>query len=269
MKQVNPKYYDQEYFKFQSVSPNFSKKLKISNFHKKYQEIADLISLKPSDRICDFGCGNGDLSFLLSLKYNCCINAIDYSPDAISICRSNLALFQKNTNQDQKIKFYNRDNQHLPLLKKIKIVYFCDVFEHLYQSEINSIINKISKWGNPDIIVHTDNNLYLKYIEPIINLICLLTKKTTIEQLQQQKKFHQKRHVNLTNPYKLKKDMAKRGYFQTKLEYPKISQNTIKQQLGPLSKYKFLVSFSFFILKMFPVFFPSFYSVYSKNHTNS
>lgn len=269
MKQVNPKYYDQKYFEFQSASPNFKKKITPSNFVKKYQEIASLISLAPSDHICDFGCGNGDLSFLLSLKYHCRISSIDYSPDAINICQSNLALFQKNTNPNPNIKFYNRDNQHLPSLKKIKAVYFCDVFEHLYPSEIKFIIKSITKWGNPDIVVHTDNNLYLKYVEPVIELICLLTKKTTKDQLRQQKKFHQKRHVNLTNPYRLKKDMAKLGYYQVKLQYPQIDQKTIRQQLGPLSKFGFLVSVSSFVLKLFPIFFPSFYSVYSsKNHTN-
>ncbi len=270
MKQVNPKYYDQKYFEFQSVSPDFTKKLGPSNFHKKYQEIASLIPLAPSDHICDFGCGNGDLSFLLSLKYNCRISSIDYSPDAIKICQSNLSLFQKKTYSQPNIKFYNRDNQHLPSLKKIKAVYFCDVFEHLYPSEIKLIIKSVAKWGDPEIIVHTDNNLYLKYIQPITNLICLLTRKITKDQLHQQKIFHQKRHVNLTNPFKLKKYMAKLGYYQTKLQYPKIDQNTILQQLGPLSKFHLLVSLSSLVLKLFPIFFPSFYSVYSsKNHTNS
>lgn len=256
MKQVSPKYYDQKYFEFQSASPNFKKKITPSNFVKKYQEIASLISLAPSDHICDFGCGNGDLSFLLSLKYHCRISSIDYSPDAINICRSNLVLFQKNTNPNPNIKFYNRDNQHLPSLKKIKAVYFCDVFEHLYPSEIKFIIKSITKWGNPDIVVHTDNNLYLKYVEPIIELICLLTQKTTKNQLRQQKKFHQKRHVNLTNPYRLKKDMAKLGYYQVKLQYPQIDQKNHPSTTRPIIKIQFFCISIFFCLKIISCIFP-------------
>lgn len=220
MKQVNPKYYDQKYFEFQSASPNFKKKITPSNFVKKYQEIASLISLAPSDHICDFGCGNGDLSFLLSLKYHCRISSIDYSPDAINICQSNLTLFQKNTNPNPNIKFYNRDNQHLPSLKKIKAVYFCDVFEHLYPSEIKFIIKSITKWGNPDIVVHTDNNLYLKYVEPVIELICLLTKKNYQKPTPSTKKIPPKKACQFNQPLSTQKRYGKTRILSSETAIP-------------------------------------------------
>lgn len=267
MKQVNTKYYDQKYFQFQSSSPDFSKKLKTTDFHKKYKEISSLISLKPNDFICDYGCGNGDLSFLLYLRFHCHITAIDYSPDAIKICQSKLKLFQKNTVPNCTIKFLNKNNQNIPKLKNIKVVYFCDVFEHLYPHEIKFIISQISQWGNPNVIVHTDNDIYLKYISPFFSLVALLTKKTSLKKLKQESLFDKKRHVNLTNPKKLTKYMAKLGYCLDVVKYPQIDKKTIKLQLGNLSKFKILVNTSFFLLKYFSFLSPSFYAVYQKKTT--
>lgn len=264
MKQVNPKYYDKKYFKFQSNSPNFSKKLNLKSFHKKYSEIASLLKLKTTDHICDYGCGTGDLSFLLNIKYKCQTTSIDYSKDAINICQEKLLLFKKNTNPNAKINFLNKNNQNIPNLKNIKAVYFCDVFEHLYPSEIKFIFNKISNWNNPYIIIHTDNDFYLKYIEPIIFFIALIIKKTSLKQIKQQKNFNKKRHINLTNPKRLSREMKKNGYKQILLRYPKIDKKTIKTQLNNLSKFNLLINFCYFCLNLFPQLSPSFYAIYKK-----
>ena len=265
MKQVKPTLYNQKYFDFQSNSSSFNNKLKISDFHKKYHEIISLISLSSSDHVCDYGCGNGDLSFLIYLKSKCKITAIDYSSDAIKICLSKLDHFKKNTDSNIDIKFLNKNNQNIPKLKNIKAVFFCDVFEHLYNHEIDYIIKQIFQWNNPKIIIHTDNNIYLKYIYPIANLLALLTRKTTIKKLKAEHLFHQKRHVNLTNPKKLTLKMNKLGYELVKIKYPNIDKKTIKIQLGNLSKYPFLINISFFLLKIFPFLSPSFYALYKRN----
>jgi len=266
MKQVKPKLYDKRYFDYQSTSPDFSQKLIKNNFHKKYQKITDLIKLKPTDKVCDFGCGNGDLSFLLFLKYQCQTTAIDYSSDAIKICKAKLNKFKKNTSKQVNIKFYNLDNLHLPTLKNIRVVYFCDVFEHLYPDEINLVVNTVSKWGNPNIIVHTDNNLYLKLVQPIIDTMSLIMGKATLKQIKQRKEFDQKRHVNLTNPRQLRKNMKKLGYQQTILTYPNIDIQTIKNQLGKLSNFKSIINLSKIILHIFPFLIPSFYCLYTKDN---
>lgn len=261
MKQVNQKYYDHKYFNFQSNSPDFSLKLTPNNFHKKYLEIASILKLDPRDKICDLGCGTGDLSFLLWLKYHCSVVAIDYSTDAIKICRQKKKLFNKN-NSHPKILFLNRNNQCLPNLTNIKAVYLCDVIEHLYPSEVDFILNQIIKWGKPNILIHTDNNNYLKLIQPFINFISLVLKKTNLKKLRKIKKFHQKRHVNLTTPRKLTKIMKQYGYYPKTIKYPKVDQQTIIKQLGPLARYKILIYISNKFIKLMPFLSPSFYSLY-------
>lgn len=89
------------------------------------------------------------------------------------------------------------------MLENIKAVYFCDVFEHLYAYEIKQIIKYISRWGKPRIVVHTDNNNYLRYIEPILNILGLISGNTTLKKIHQKNQFNKIRHVNLTTPKKL------------------------------------------------------------------
>ena len=265
MKQVDSKYYDSKYFQYQSNSPNFSKKLKLVNFLKKFKEISSLVSLKSTDLICDYGCGTGDLSFVLSLKYNCQIIGIDYSKTAITICNKKNILFQKITQPNSKIKFLNKNNNEIPKLKNVKAIFFCDVFEHLYDHEIKLILEQVSSWHkNPIIVIHTDNNHFLNKIEPLINFIKIISQKTTFEKIKNEKKEEQKRHVNLTNSKELTKKMAKYGYKLIKLQYPKLDKKTIKIQLGNLSVIKPIINLSFLALKIFPSLNPSFYAVYQK-----
>jgi 2-polyprenyl-3-methyl-5-hydroxy-6-metoxy-1,4-benzoquinol methylase len=266
MKQVSYKYYDKKYFNYQSSSPDFTQKLESFSFHKKYQEISNLVKLKSSDLVCDYGCGNGDLSFLLFLKYKCHIKAIDYSPTAIKICQNKLKLFSKNTKPCTKIEFINKNNNSITKYKNVKVVFFCDVIEHLYPQEINMVIKNISSWGNPLIIIHTDNNNYLKFIQPFINLLSLISGSASIKEIVRNYHLNRQRHVNLTTPKKLKKTLLKLGYSQNKLVYPTVDIPTITQQLGGLSRFSFFIKISSFFVNTFPFLSPSFYSVYSKTH---
>ena len=269
MPQVNPKYYDKNYFQQQSLSPDFNKQLKASDFQSKYQQSISLSSFKKNDIVCDYGCGTGDLSFLLSLKYDCQIIAIDYSPDAIKICKEKLKLFKKHTNPQAKIKFLNKSNKEIPNLKNIKTIFFTDVFEHLYDSEIKFLINKIKKWDNtPEIIVHTDNNNYLKFIQPIINTISLLLRSTTIKTIKTNRDFDKKRHINLTNPKELKEKMNRFNFQQIKVKYPRPSIKMVKNQLSKLAKFKFITNTSLFLIKKIPILSPSFFALYRFNSVN-
>lgn len=266
MKQINPKLYNQEYFKHQSASPDFNKKIKITDFQVKYKKIASLTKIKPNQIICDYGCGTGDLTFFLSLKYNCKIIAIDYSSDAIKICKNKLKLFKKNTNSKAQIKFLNKNNKQIPDLKNIKTVFFSDVFEHLYDSEINLILFKILKWNKTtDIAIHTDNNRYLNFIKPIIQTIGLISKTTTVNKIKKENLFNQKRHINLTNPNKLKKKMKSLGFNQIKIIYPYPSVFAVKSQLGKLSNSKRIVNLSLKIIRKIPTLSPSFFALYRFN----
>ena len=213
----------------------------------------------------DFGCGNGNLSFYLALKYHPTIIGIDYSKDAIVICNERKTVLLNKKVNLSKISFVNRNNQSLPELNNISAIYACDVFEHMYDTEINKVLKIFKRWKgkkNIKLIVHTDNDLYLNFVRPLLDLLALITGKTTIKFLTGRNIEEKKVHVNLTNPSKLNRLMSRHGFHQNILTYPKVTTKKISQQLGPLSRFRLLVQTAFIILSVLKFLSPSFYAVY-------
>lgn len=262
MKSVPSTHYNQKYFQEMFKSPQLDTKPKLSDFSRKYKEISSLLKLKKGDSVVDFACGNADLSFYLSLLYNPHITAIDYSKDAIKIATTKLKKFSQHY-QDKHITLIHSDNQHLPKLKNIKAVYLADVVEHLYPQELESLLKTFSQWGtNPYLLIHTDNSLYQFFIRPFINLAQLILHPSSYKQIFSSLKMDYRMHINLTNPRKLKKTLEKQNYYHLKTLYPSIDPETIKNQLGPLSKISFLNKVLLLILPKLQFLLPSFYSLY-------
>lgn len=260
MKSVNPKKYNKNYWGI-FKQPNYaSYHPRLAN--KKFREINSLIKIKKTDFIVDLGCGQGDMCFYLSAKYNCQIIGIDYSKDAINLANKHLKDFRTKY-KSANIKFYNLNNQHLPNLKNVKYVFLNDVIEHLYCQELKLMFNKIKDWGNNTrIAIHTDNNIYIRFIRPFTDIIGKCIGSFDKNYFSSRKNI-EKLHVNLTNPYQLKKFMSNLKYKQIKLDYPQVDIKTINNQLGfkknnPIS---FLIKF---FLNLFRPLSPSFYAIYIK-----
>lgn len=264
MKQVSSKIYDKDFFHRvygnDNLNTDFHRGLSKSYYH----EMAILLKLDPNDTVVDYGCGNGSLSFLLWKKYQCNIISFDYSKEAISICKDRLDKY-KRTFPDMKINFQVANNDSLPKLKNIKAVYFCDVIEHMYDTEIKVAINEIKKWSMDGtyLVFHTDNNLYLYYIRPLINLMMIIFQKKKIRDIINESEEEKKVHINLTNFIKLKKSMKKLGLVHISTTFPKITKDKIKKQLSILGAYKPIVSACYYFLNIIPHISPSFYSIYS------
>ncbi len=263
-KQTSSRHYNQQYFSsISSSSPDFSKKINRSQFQTKYKQIGRLLKLKTKDTIIDYGCGPGDLSFYLYLKYHCQVIGIDRSAPAINICRQKLEQLNLQLKQTPKIRFINHNNQNLPEFKNIKVVYFIDVLEHLYDSEIKTVLDQIPKWNHksaPLIVIHTDNNLYLKYISWVFHLFSILTGKQKLTNLINDLQKNKQLHINLTTPKKLKQKMTNFGFKQIKLLYSPPTLNTITAQLG--LKNKILAATLKIILQKVKSLSPGFYAVY-------
>jgi len=262
MKSVSSKVYNHEYFTEMFHSPDFDQKLSPKSFSKKYQEIASLLNINSSEHIVDFACGNGDLSFYLSLLFNPKITAIDYSSSAIDIAKDKLSKFKKH-HQSSKISFLVSSNKHLPKLKNVKAIYLADVVEHLYPNEIEYLLKIFSSWSkNPYLLIHTDNSLYQFLIRPFLTLLQLIINPSSFNDIKKYLLMDIKMHVNLTNPRKLQKTLLRQNYHLVKTIYPKVNINTIYNQLGPLKKLKFLPKILIKILPKLNFLLPSFYSLY-------
>lgn len=270
MKQVDPQSYSADYFLKAYDSPDYSKKIDNHHFPKKFYLISGLISILPGDTIVDFGCGNGDFTFLINQKFGCSVIGIDYSKTAIDICLQKLALYQQNyPDKSKKISFINADNSHLPELQHIKAVFLNDVVEHLYNEEIRLIFNKFKNWNHhnyPKILIHTDNDIFLRFFYWLPTLYSLITGKMTLQQLKVTLNYSRRYHINLTNQYKFKKVMRSVGFNEERVAYPVIDQDSIIRQLyGPVPK--FISNFITFSLRRFHFAFPSFFAVYSPSRS--
>jgi SAM-dependent methyltransferase len=266
-KQVDVKKYNRDYYENLYNSPEYSNNFSWDEFGNIYKELTNLIAISPNNNVIDFGCGNGELTFCLYKKYGCNITGIDYSKYAINIANENLMKLNKK-NPVTKIKFINSNNDALPNFDNIDYVYFCDVLEHMYENEIFLVLNKIKSWRknkNLRIVIHTDNDLFLKFVRPLLDIISIIFGVSSVEEIKNRNNWENERHVNLTNPAKLKKYVEKFEFKQIKLAYPQISLNRVEKQLGKMSRIVGFKNIVFYCVKYFSFLSPSFYAIYEYN----
>lgn len=264
MKQTNAKKYGYEYYENAYGHSIYDSTLNYftSKHFDIYKEIVNLVKIKPNDKVIDYGCGNGDLAFYLT-SLNCRVTGIDYSKETIDICNEKLKKIKRLINID----FINCNNDSLPRFKNVKVVFFCDTIEHMYDEEITVVLEKIKEWNEIDdiqIAIHTDNANYLKFIKPFFDLMFIILKVKTIEQIKEDYNIEQELHVNLTTPRKLQLKMERLGYQQMILSYPEITKERVERQLGELRKIPFLTTFCLFLLKRSQICSPNFYALYKK-----
>jgi len=267
MKQVKPEKYDKEYFEHVFQSLDYSKEVELGSFKHIYRTMGDMLKINSRDTVVDFGCGNGDLSFYLNKKYDCNVMGIDYSKDAVLLCKANLTKYLIKNRTNSSITFKNINNDQLPKLTNITAVYFCDVLEHMYDHEIQLVLNQVANWikdGHIYLVVHTDNNIYQKVIRPFIDLLSIIAGSESFVSLRKRNSWEKERHINLTNPYKLSKKMAKWGYNENVLKFPTASLSVIKKQLGPLGNNKIFVLVIRKVLRKLSFLSPTFYVIYEK-----
>lgn len=261
MKQVSAKKYDASYYE-NNYFFDYNRKVRLEDYGDVQKRIAEMLSLKETDNIIDFGCGVGSLIFYLSLKYKCNAIGIDYSKDAIKVCQEYKKKIVQNNKADQKkITFLNKSITELPHFKNIKAVYLQDVIEHLYDEEIYKMLEKFKTWNKNEIylILHTDNNLYLKYLRPLEDLISLFLHKATKEEINRRNKYEDERHINLMTVNQMKRKLLKQGFVIEKVEYSTISYEKIQAQLKNSWQSRPLLKIIYYSAKILLFLRPSFY----------
>lgn len=270
LKSVDAKKYDTDYFESVLSHVDYTKKVTTSDFKSIHQTIALLVKHTSTDLVVDFGCGNGDLAFLLAMKYKCRVIGIDYSKNAIDIAKKNAnSLVKSKSLPADRVTFMCATNENLPRLKNISAVYLADVIEHLYDEEIDYVINAFKKWNQKNLIIaiHTDNNNYLRIIRPFIDALSILTGKETWRNVQKRNQWERERHVNLTTQQKLINKMATYNFRVLVEKKPTITHEMIKSQLGNLGSNMGLVKVVTKITSLFSFLLPSFYIAFQLNES--
>lgn len=265
--QVDASRYDEKYFRETFAGIDFSKPVSLESFGKNYRQMADMAPPSPDDLVVDYGCGNGHLCFYLHLRCGCRALGIDYSKDAIDQCLKSLEGYRRNQVGADRISFLNRNNEELPALEGVSTVFFCDVFEHLYDHEIELVLKAVSSWNaKPPVklVVRTDNELFVRCIRPFLDGIGVLMGVTARDAVEARNAWERDRHVNLTTPTRLARKMRAWGYRQTALRYPTATQDLVQAQLGPMQRIPGLVQVSLALVKAFSFASPSFCAVYER-----
>lgn len=267
VKSVSTTKYNYDYYQNLYGIYDYRKKIKLSDFKEIQRHIGSLLDHSKEEFIIDFGCGNGDLTILLAFKYKCKTLGIDYSPDAIRIAKnSNKILKEYHPSLSARIDFICAKNQQLPDLKNVTAVYLCDVIEHMFDEEIEISMQKILSWSKNklSLVVHTDNNNYLRFVRPITDLLALILGKTSLKTIKIRNNWEKERHVNLTTPTALAQKLKLYGFKMIKLMYSPVNKERIRNQLGSLGEVAIIVNLISFIVPFFPFLLPSFYMVLEK-----
>jgi cyclopropane fatty-acyl-phospholipid synthase-like methyltransferase len=261
---VDPSTYDERYYAGRYQNIDYQNLTGLNGFDHIYRKAGSMLQLEERDRIVDFGCGAGHMSFYLYLKYKCDITGIDYSRDAFLLCEENLKTLERQNKYSairERVHFFLTDSDSLPDFEGVRAVFLIDVVEHLHDHELNSILSKIKKWSGKGIqlVIHTDNNYYLKFIRPITDLLAVCFGKETFQKIKKVKAEEAKGHVNLTTVSKLKRKLASHNFRILKIEYPTMDIAIVKDQLGPIAKYRFIFYPIFYVGKILYFLRPSFY----------
>ncbi len=260
---VDSSMYDREYFlEHLSFKPESA-----GDFKTQIWEIMlTLVDIKSTDKIIDFGCGSGLLSFYINKKYGAEVMGVDYSADAIEICK---VLAEKYAAESNSVSFFHLNISQFPDVSEAKMIILADVIEHLYPAEVDALIKKIlisrgeiSGQESLKLLLHTDNILFLRYVRPILDLLSILFFRITVKEIRERNAFEDARHVNLYSARSLSLHLSRFGFYPLKVIYPPL----VKDRM--FAQFPFLVSlpFLFSVIKVFypfaRKFSPSFYGLY-------
>lgn len=266
---VDPAVYNAPYFQARYQNIDYQKLKDLNEFDHIYQTAGALIRLKADDKVVDFGCGAGHLAFYLYLKYGCDITGLDYSPDALFFCHQNLNMLKNRKEYSyigEKVRFLPSVLNNLPDFKNIQAVFLLDILEHLYDGEIEVVLEKIKNWSGKSslqIVIHTDNYNYLRFVRPLTDWLLVTLGKKTRGKIEEEKALVARGHINLTTAKELQRKLKKQGWKILKTKYPTININLVQAHLGALGKIKPIVWLAYGLGKVFYFLRPSFYIVAS------
>ena len=120
-------------------------KNKLSAQYRKYREeehFSKIIDFKKDMNVLEIGCGTGRWAFYMAPKVKQIV-AVDSSENMINIARN-----KQKKRDNHNIKFYCGSACEFDTNTRFDVVYFSGVLEYIMDSDVNRILNKVSRWLN-------------------------------------------------------------------------------------------------------------------------
>jgi len=164
MKSISPRIYTKKYYLSSCLGFEEFKTSKLKKVNKRVVEFANLVPIKKGVNILDLGCGRGGLAIECARR-GANVIGIDYSKDGIALAK--LASKSQRKEIKDRVNFYVMNSKRLKFKKDFfdAIISF-DVFEHLYDEELQKTMREISRVLKPKgtLLVHTEpNKIYLDF----------------------------------------------------------------------------------------------------------
>ncbi|MBI1978118.1 MAG: class I SAM-dependent methyltransferase [Candidatus Omnitrophica bacterium] len=194
--------------------------------------------IKAGEQVLDFGCGRGALAIALA-KRGCKTVGIDFSKDAIRFASELRKRFSEDI--QRRVQFERMEAKDLAWKNEFDVIIFNQVYEHLYDWELEILIAKFKEALKPAgrLVISTPNLNYIRFLYPlkrvtefpfkltkeILRLIRGRSKhaasfKTFLKEISKIKypeSEHTLLHINLQTPHTIRTFMEAHG-FHTELE---------------------------------------------------
>src|SRR3989338_1934602 len=107
-------------------------------------------NIRPGARVLDFGCGRGALAVALA-KYGCNVTGADYSLHAVRFANELKKSFPEAVRE--KVHFEQLSARELAFHHEFDVIVFNQVYEHLYNWELKTVLAKFRQALKPDGIL--------------------------------------------------------------------------------------------------------------------
>ncbi len=219
-KPVHPSFYTKNYF-LRSCE-GWKHWLKSEELSPRLKHAFSLLNITKDTYLLDFGCGRGEMTIKTAQK-GARVLAIDYSKNALSLFKKSLQKLDRETKSRISVRKTNVESLKLKP-NSFDHVLFLDVFEHLTDQQLKTILKKFHQCLKPGgkILIHTAPNknflnygysFYTRWLNTILNpLWKFLFQETLRTSKQFQTPDERKVHINEQTPKTLKNWLKNSGF---------------------------------------------------------
>jgi 2-polyprenyl-3-methyl-5-hydroxy-6-metoxy-1,4-benzoquinol methylase len=253
-RKVDPSLYTRDYFEAHCRGQDRVTDLASGELHEIFSRAIRAASLQGHENVMDYGCGRGELVFHCA-RLGCTVLGTDVSEAAVQMTRENLKILPEDVRGRIDLKMASVEQMDLPE-DSLDVIFMIDVFEHLYDWELDILMPKFYRALKKDgrLVLQTPNWLYENRLYPAKRLLefpfTLLKETGRVLRGKGKRKtpkafftklfkfqFHddpiyKELHINVQTPGSLKRRLTKYG-FQSRIECVDSSKNLLSLLFKP------------------------------------
>ncbi len=165
-RRVDPSLYTRNYFECHCRGQDRLTDLRAGELHEIFIRAVRAAGLKEKGRVVDYGCGRGELVYHYA-RMGCEVTGIDVSEAAIQMARETTSGLPDEVKQRIELKAASVEQIALAP-GTYDVIFMIDVFEHLYDTELDLLIPKFYRALKKDgrLVIQTPNLLYENLLYP-------------------------------------------------------------------------------------------------------